>query len=113
MFEIYKNIRKLRKERGWTQTILAEKVGYADKTVISKIENGKIRLAVPQIERFAEVFGVTPGELMGNPEETIAVELTKEEREVIFAYRTAERLTQYATLLVLGIKEKEENNVGD
>ena len=44
---------------------LAEKLGYADKSMISKIEKGLVDLPQSKILAFAEVLKVTPGELMG------------------------------------------------
>lgn len=66
MLETYKNIKKLRLERGWTQGELAKRTGYADKSVISRIENGKVDLTTRQVRIFAEAFGVTASELMGD-----------------------------------------------
>lgn len=66
MLKAYERIRQLRKERGWSQAELAEKVGYADKSMISRIENGKIDLKLPQLEEFAKVFGVPSSELVGD-----------------------------------------------
>ena len=65
MIDLYKNIKKERIEKGMSQEELARKVGYADKTMISRIENGKIDLPQSKIEEFAKVFGVTAGYLMG------------------------------------------------
>lgn len=62
---LYKNIRKIRKEKGLSQTELAKLVGYADKTMISHIENGSIDLSRSKIVDFANALGVTPGYLMG------------------------------------------------
>lgn len=42
MVELYENIKKRRMELGMTQTELANKVGYSDKGMISKVENGKV-----------------------------------------------------------------------
>lgn len=66
MSETHKNIKRLRLERGWTQTELAQRVGYADKTMISRIENGKIDLTTRQVRKFAEAFEVAPSEVMGD-----------------------------------------------
>lgn len=66
MLTIYKNIRELRIKNGWSQEELASRVGYADKGMVSRVENGKIDLSTTMIQRFAEVFGVTPGDLMGD-----------------------------------------------
>lgn len=38
----YERIRTIRKDRGWTQTDLALRCGYDDKSMISRIENGRI-----------------------------------------------------------------------
>jgi transcriptional regulator with XRE-family HTH domain len=66
MLELYQNIKKLRLERGWSQTELAKRIGYADKSMISRIENGAVDLPRSQIMKFAEVFGVSAGDLFGN-----------------------------------------------
>ena len=54
MLNLYQNIKKYRLERHLTQTELAEKTGYSDKSMIAKIENGKIDLPQSKIEQFAE-----------------------------------------------------------
>lgn len=66
MLELYQNIKKYRIAHEWSQTELAMRVGYADKSMISRIENGKVDLQLNQIKAFADVFGITPGELMGS-----------------------------------------------
>lgn len=65
MLELYQNIKKYRIAHEWSQADLAQRVGYADKSMISRIENGKVDLQLGQIKKFAEVLGVTPGELLG------------------------------------------------
>jgi len=61
------NIRSLRKQRGWNQETLAKKTGYADKSMISRIENGSVDLPQSSIMQFAEVFDVEPGVLLRKP----------------------------------------------
>jgi repressor LexA len=65
MIELYKNIKNRRIELGMTQTELAQKVGYADKGMISRVENGKVDLSQSQIIKFAEALEIDPGVLMG------------------------------------------------
>lgn len=65
MIALYKNIKDRRLELKMTQTELAEKVGYADKGMISRIENGKVDLSQSQVLKFADVLDVAPGYLMG------------------------------------------------
>lgn len=77
MYDIYKNIRLLRKQKGWTQEELATRMGYTDRSMIAKIEAGKVDLARSKIFEFAKVFGVSASDLMGDdgvsvPEDTEA-----------------------------------------
>ena len=55
-------LRSKRKEVGWTQEQLAQKVG-SSQAVIQKIENGK-SLRPRKIDKIAEVLGSTPAWLM-------------------------------------------------
>ena len=65
MLDLYRNIRKRREELGMTQGQLAALTGYADKTMISKIEKGNIDLSQSKIIAFAEALQTTPRALMG------------------------------------------------
>ena len=60
-------MRKRRKEFGWTQTMLADKVGTSQ-AVIQKIENGK-SLRPRILEKLAQSLGVKPAWLMFGVEE--------------------------------------------
>lgn len=78
MEDIYKRIKSLRQANKMTQSELAEKVGYADKTMVSRVENGKIDLSQSQIVKFAKALNTTPGFLMGwkediSPEDLIPI----------------------------------------
>lgn len=42
MLELYKNIKKFRQLNDWSQDELAKKIGYTDRSIITKIEQGKI-----------------------------------------------------------------------
>lgn len=66
MLKLYENIKKYRQLKGWSQDELAAKVGYKDRTIISKIESGNVDLPQSKIITLAKAFGVSPGELMGN-----------------------------------------------
>jgi len=65
MVELYENIKKRRIELGMTQTELANKVGYSDKGMISKVENGKVDIPQSLILKFAKALETTPAYLMG------------------------------------------------
>lgn len=65
MLELYKNIKKQRQQLNLTQTELAQKLGYADKSMIAKIEKGQVDLPQSKIIAFADALETTPGLLMG------------------------------------------------
>lgn len=52
-------IKALRELRKLSQTELAEKVGYKDKTAIAKVEAGKVDLPQSKIYAFAKALGTT------------------------------------------------------
>ena len=61
---IGKTIAELRKEKGWTQVELAEKLQVSDKAV-SKWERGLIEPTLTFLWRLADVFEITLDELVG------------------------------------------------
>ena len=66
MLELYKNIRRYRKELKLSQEELAKRTGYTDRSSIAKIEKGMVDLPQSKILLFAEALNVTPSELMGD-----------------------------------------------
>ncbi len=64
METIYDRIRKLRNDLQYSQEQLAQKVGYADKTAIAKIEAGKVDLPQSKILAFAKALQTTTAYLM-------------------------------------------------
>ena len=69
MIKLYENIKKRRLELNLSQQKLADLTGYTDKSMIAKIEKGKVDLSQSKLELFAKVLGVKPGELMGSTED--------------------------------------------
>ena len=65
MVKLYENIKSRRVELHMTQSELAAKVGYADKGMISRVENGKINLSQGQLLKIAQALETTPSALMG------------------------------------------------
>ena len=70
MATIGENILRLRKQLGWTQEELSQKMGYKSKSTINKIEMGINNIPQNKIVQFAKVLGTTPAELMGWEENT-------------------------------------------
>lgn len=64
MLPLYTNIKTLRELKGMTQTELAHKCGYKDKSAIAKIERGVIDLPISKIELIATALEVSPNDLL-------------------------------------------------
>ncbi|WP_295363653.1 S24 family peptidase [uncultured Pseudoramibacter sp.] len=62
---LYTNIRKRRKELNLTQDELAALTGYSGKSMIAKIESGKVDISQSKIVEFAKALKTTPAKLMG------------------------------------------------
>lgn len=65
MLDLYKNIKKRRKELNISQQELAEAVGYKGKSMISQVEKGLVDLPESMIIKFADALHTTPYYLMG------------------------------------------------
>lgn len=65
MKALYRNIRALRLQMGLTQTDVANKLGYKDRSMVAKIEAGKVDITVEKVQAFAYLFQVAPVDLMG------------------------------------------------
>lgn len=92
MLKLYRNIKYYRTVLSMSQDTLAEKMGYSDKSMISKIENGKVDLSIGQIMKFADVLGVPADALMGF--------------DIPEAYIQASPDTQAAVCAVLGVRRE-------
>jgi transcriptional regulator with XRE-family HTH domain len=92
--ELYNNIKNRRLELKMTQAELARKVGYADKGMISRVENGKVNLSQSQIIKFADALEVEPSSLMGWNEITIEMAPSKGDREEALREK-AKKLYEY------------------
>ena len=90
--KLYSKIKKYRKKMGLSQAELAEMMEYSDKSMISKIENGKVDLSHSQIMKFADVLNVPADALMG-------FELSE-------AYYVASKDTKRAVNAVLGVRKE-------
>lgn len=57
------NIKRLRKERGWSQELLAAQAGL-HRTYISGIERAERNISLANLERIADALGVDPSSLL-------------------------------------------------
>ena len=67
MLTLYENIKTRREEVGMTKVRLAELVGY-DRSMITKIEQGKVDLTQSKISAIAKALQTTTMKLMGDEE---------------------------------------------
>jgi transcriptional regulator with XRE-family HTH domain len=67
---LYERIRKLRIQAGMSQDDLAHALGYKDRSMITKIESGKVDISQKKIIAFADALHTTPGYLMGWEDDT-------------------------------------------
>ena len=93
METMYERIKRLRKAIDMTQTELASLMGYSDKSMIAKIEAGKVDLTQSKIVAAAKALRTTPSYLLDGDETAISEsyigELSEAEQRVIMAYRQA------------------------
>ena len=105
MSTVGKNILKFRKELGWTQEELANRMGYKSKSTINKIEMGINDIPQSKIVKFAEVLGTTPAYLMGWEEEDTTtpdkVELTEGEQMLLDLFRRVPEESQQLVLQMI------------
>ena len=66
MLELYKNIKRIREEKGMSQEELARLVGFKSRSSINKIEMGVNDITQSKLVAIANALGVSPGELMGS-----------------------------------------------
>jgi len=63
LMSLQERVKELRKEHGWSQGELAERVG-ADPAQISRYENGRITPSADVVVKLAEVFDVSTDHLL-------------------------------------------------
>ena len=121
---IYERIRKLRIDAGMSQDDLARAMGYKDRSMITKIESGKVDISQKKIIAFARVLNTTPGYLMGwtddhpddplldKPPHTIEARILARGVDSLPAEQREQALNIMKTVFIQykGLFEKETNN---
>lgn len=107
MNQIYINIKNRRQELKMSQDTLAKLCGYSDRSMITKIEKGKVNLSYDKIYVFAKALKVEPEDLMGW-EGTTDAELTPANAAMLAEIlHDATLVEQIKKILVLDEKKKE------
>ena len=63
LMRLGERIRTLRRRRGWTQVVMAEKIGL-DRSFIADVERGKRNISILNLEIVAKGFKVTLSQLL-------------------------------------------------
>ena len=101
-------IKRLRKERKYSQTQLANILGYSDKSSISKIENNEFDLPQDKLVMVAKIFNVSVDSLINNDTGATDDTVTLVNVKALYGQGAAEMITQYTKLNELGKKKAVE-----
>lgn len=129
---IGERIKIRREELGMSQEELAKRMGYSSRTTIAKIESGANNLRQTKVKKFSEVLDVTPSWLIGvdyyvddsladddflrdrterfkrmvlEYQQMLERENQSEEKEILTAYKNADRLTKDMVKRILGLEK--------
>lgn len=83
---------------GMSQTELAKKLGYSEKSAISKIENGQTEPPVSKVQQFADVLQTSVAYLMGWGEVNT---LEEDEQELLSIFRQFQPETRQTVIQML------------
>lgn len=101
MLYLYDNIKYYRKLRGLSQTELALKCGYKDKSAIAKIEGGAVDIPISKIEAIADALEISPNDLLDTP----ALRRMTIYNDIIVSYAKADDATKQVVKRILDIKD--------
>jgi transcriptional regulator with XRE-family HTH domain len=90
--DIGSRIRKLRKEKDWTQKELGNRTGI-DYRNVTKYETGSIKPSVKALKRFADAFEISVDELIHDANE-ISPEILIQDKELLRQFRDIEKLPE-------------------
>ena len=62
---IYERIRTLRINKGMSQDELGKRCGYEGRSMVSRVESGRVDLPLSKVDLFAKALGVSPAYLAG------------------------------------------------
>lgn len=98
-------IKRLRKERKYSQAQLANFLGYSDKSSISKIENNEFDLPQDKLVMVARIFNVSVDSLINNDTGATDDTVTLVNVKSLYGQGAVDIITAYADLNELGQKK--------
>lgn len=58
----YNKLKEIRKDRGYTQDFIAEKMGYSNKSSYSMLETGRVKVDLEKAKRLKNILNLSDGE---------------------------------------------------
>jgi len=58
----YNKLKEIRKDRGYTQDFIAEKMGYSNKSSYSMLETGRVKVDLEKAKRLKIILNLSDGE---------------------------------------------------
>ena len=109
MSNMYDRIKQLRISLGMSQDELARALGYKDRSMVTKIEGGKVDISQKKIVAFANALNTTPRYLMDGDESR-----EKELDELLTKWHQLnddgkEKLIEYADFLISRYGKKDSD----
>jgi|GEM_PF-6797807 len=102
-------IKRLRKERKYSQTQLARLLGYSDKSSISKIENNEFELSQDKLVMVAKIFNISVDSLINNDAGVADDTVTLVNVKALYGQGAVDIITSYTKLNNLGKKKAVES----
>lgn len=115
MDKIGERLKQCRINCGLTQQAVANKLGLNSRSLISEYEKKKYKeMTIPNLQRFADLYGVTVSYLLGWDKNEESYQLSKDEEILLEAYRkndgTYRKMMEMLIFNYLEEKKKEESN---
>lgn len=88
--KIPNNIRRYRKERGWSLEELAFQAGYSH-SMIWELEQGRVQLSVHHMRKIAAALGILPSDLLDDADKPATLNDTGRKLQAIFEAATPEQ----------------------
>lgn len=112
--ELHEKIKMLRKERGYTQSHVADKIGQ-ERSTIACYENGSRKPAVDVLEKLAHLYGVTLDFFSAKSESDIMVQLLAQSSEFFksVGISDADKDAVYMDIMALYLESKKVGVAND
>jgi transcriptional regulator with XRE-family HTH domain len=104
MAELGEKIKKLRFEKKWSQDKLAEKVGVG-RQYISRYETGKILPNAENLQKVAEVFGVSIDYLLNSNEAQNLASVGIKDKTLLNLFAEVEKMNENDQLTIRNLLE--------